>query len=102
MKKLDNKLKHQIFGGFSFWTFAMGASLLYNTAIQGIGSLINLTRHNNSKNSIVNSQENSNNQNDNSWALRYNRFGNGSSLMLRFGLRPDKGAMVTTIPIGTY
>lgn len=102
MKKIDNKLKHQIFGGFSFWTFAMGASLLYNTAIQGIGSLINLTRNNNYKNSIGHNQENFNNQNDNSWALRYNRFGNGSSLMLRFGLRPDKAAMVTAVPMGAY
>lgn len=95
MKKITMYEKKQIYGGLSFWTFAMGASLIWNILSQSIGGIIRLVNGSQNTDVIENRTYN------NSWLSSYNQYNPMTSpLLIRFGMTPGNSTIMTTLPIG--
>ncbi|WP_036498585.1 MPN313 family protein [[Mycoplasma] testudinis] len=92
MQRISVQNKKNIYGGLSFWSFAMGGSLLVNMAVQGINSLISTIRGP--------QQQAKPTSYNNSWASGTNSYNSGTPLYLRFGLTPGKAAMMVGLPSG--
>lgn len=88
MQLLSLDKKRKIFAGLSFWSFAMGATLLFSTVIQGLSTLINSARE-------PEVAGRSSNYYNNSWAS--NSAVASQPVYLRFGLTPGKSAMMTSV-----
>ncbi|WP_033159705.1 hypothetical protein [Mycoplasmoides alvi] len=84
MTKIDQKNKQKIFGGLSFWSFAMGSSLIFQTINNAITNLLNIFLHNNNSNTTYN----------NSWASNYNRYNPSSSIAIKYGLTPKQSSIM--------
>ncbi len=88
MKKLTTDDKKRVVAGLSFWSLAMGISLLVQVITTAALSITSAVMSANAETEDKQAYAN------NSWANSYNRYGSfGSSMRIKIGLSPAQSAV---------